>query len=158
MADKLKITSLDLDTYFGDRFMPTLQDQKFYFDHPFEPNYKMKLYQPNMPYTYYGIPALGGINNLGQGEAAGVGIFKDLANIGISLYSQEQQIKEIKNQQKAHQEAERLKAEAILALNKERLNAPIVIQGASSPLLPILAGTAFLATVGGIMYFLSVKK
>ena len=146
-----KITKLDIDTYFGDRSMPPIKDQAFYFGHTFLPDYKRELYAPTIPISWYGIPALGQISQ----PAAYNDLFKNLANVGLQIYANSEAQKARKDELKAQIEIERIRKEALVAAARAG-GSPIVTTGAP-PVTLILGGAVFIGVIGGLMYFLTKK-
>lgn len=152
LEDYAKITKLDIDTYFGDRFMPPLKEQAFYFGKSFEPDYKTQLYAPTRPYTWYGIPALGQTT---PGASFNGDLFKNLANVGLQIYANSERQKARKEELKAQIELERIRQQAFVAAAQAGGSPIISASGPSATI--ILAGTAFIAVIGGLMYFLTQK-
>lgn len=153
----MNITRLDVDTFFADRFMPPRADTAFYFGHSFIPPYKNDYYAPTIPDSYYGIPALGGLGQVNND------IFKSLSAVGVGLATAMISQQQNKQKYEAQKDIERIKAEAQIAIAKQRaeaINAPLpVTLGLSGPSpAVILSGTAILLAAGGVMYFLTKEE
>ena len=146
---------MGIETFQASAFMPALKETEFYFGKSFRPAEK-DLYLPNVPYTFYDVPALGGLGQEGMTAGKGLNLFAGLANLGIGLYSQNQQIKDAKDARKNQENIERIKADAMIAVARANASRPLAVQPASGPPMTLLlGGLAFVTVVGGMMYFIT---